>query len=232
MTHSLKIYGASDDLVYVGDNEYDTTPYLLFSDGTQLHIEYGSRGVWDILLVEKGNASAERLFGLEDDAPAKQCHDDPDAPSYSDIMILTWDRPITLVKRGSKRLKAPPPDGSLDFARKVLAVIEKHPGGEHFIHELEPDQYNDLLDALAKLVSLSPDSKTQLRFCITGTLSKPREHFIALVEAAGHVVHRVMSDDTSYLVFGEANGGAKMQAAKRYGTPLLSEDQLIALLFK
>lgn len=234
--NTIKVYGASDDLVYLAGEEYpygsDKPTYALFSDGTQVTVVYGDRGVWEVEIIEQGTAKATKMLGLPDDAPAKQQHGDDDAPPYSDVLLLTADQPITLVKHGKRKLQAPPPDGSMERAKKVIEYIESVDGGSFFIHELEPDTYNDFLDGLAKLLAGKPGKAApshQLTFVITGTLSQPREHFVALIEAAGHKVASSVTGSTSYVLAGD-NPGDKLLEAERREKSVISEQELDTIL--
>ncbi|CAN5481369.1 NAD-dependent DNA ligase LigA [soil metagenome] len=64
---------------------------------------------------------------------------------------------------------------------------------------------------------------------ITGTLSKPRDHFKSLLEAAGAKVAGSISKSTDYLLAGE-NAGSKRTKAESFGTKIVSEDGLPALV--
>jgi len=68
-----------------------------------------------------------------------------------------------------------------------------------------------------------------LTFVITGTLSQPREHFQALIEAAGGKVSGSVSKKTSFLLAGE-NAGSKMAKATELGVKVLDEAAFAALL--
>jgi hypothetical protein len=84
---TVTIYGASDDLIEVeGDirdeftlQDDDDGDYLAFSDGTVLHVEYGSEGIWRIHQSVKGAAEFANVPG-----------DDPE-DNYTDRVTLTGD---------------------------------------------------------------------------------------------------------------------------------------------
>lgn len=65
--------------------------------------------------------------------------------------------------------------------------------------------------------------------CITGTLSKPRDHFVSLIEGQGGKVSGSVSKKTDYLLAGEA-AGSKLQKARDLGVQILDEEQLYRLL--
>jgi DNA ligase (NAD+) len=68
-----------------------------------------------------------------------------------------------------------------------------------------------------------------LTFVITGTLSRPRPEFQALIEQHGGKVTSSITSATSYLLCGEG-GGTKRTKAEKLGVPLLDEPALLALL--
>lgn len=65
--------------------------------------------------------------------------------------------------------------------------------------------------------------------CITGTLSKPRDHFVFLIESYGGKVSGSVSKKTDYLLAGEA-AGSKFQKARDLGVRILNEEQFRTLL--
>ncbi|HXN32371.1 MAG TPA: NAD-dependent DNA ligase LigA [Polyangiaceae bacterium] len=67
-------------------------------------------------------------------------------------------------------------------------------------------------------------------FCVTGVLSKKREDVTADIRAAGGEVHDGVKKDTTYLVIGDKTGKSKLAQAKKYGTKILAENELYALI--
>lgn len=67
-------------------------------------------------------------------------------------------------------------------------------------------------------------------FCVTGVLSRRREDVHADIRAAGGSVHDKVKKDTSYLVIGEKVGKAKIDAARKRGTQVISESELQVML--
>jgi DNA ligase (NAD+) len=68
-------------------------------------------------------------------------------------------------------------------------------------------------------------------YVITGTLERlSREEATAALEALGAKVAGSVSSKTSGLIVGEEPGGSKVKGAQKHGTPILSEDELVALL--
>jgi len=60
---------------------------------------------------------------------------------------------------------------------------------------------------------------------ITGTLSKPRDEFKAILESLGAKVTNSVSKKTDFLLYGE-NAGSKLEKAKKLGVALLTEEDL------
>ena len=83
---SIKVFGASDDLIEVeGDIEeefshLDDTAYLCFSDGTILSVEFSRSGIWRIVSIVSGTAAVSIV-----QAPAN------DDDNYSDVATIEGD---------------------------------------------------------------------------------------------------------------------------------------------
>ena len=67
-------------------------------------------------------------------------------------------------------------------------------------------------------------------FCVTGVLSQKREDVHALLRAAGAQVHDAVKKNTTHLVAGDKTGKSKLEQAKKYGTKVVTEAELNALL--
>ena len=67
------------------------------------------------------------------------------------------------------------------------------------------------------------------KFVLTGSLSQPREDVQELIEAAGGHASSSVSKNTDYVVAGE-NAGSKRAKAESLGVPVISEDELLAML--
>jgi DNA ligase (NAD+) len=67
-------------------------------------------------------------------------------------------------------------------------------------------------------------------FCVTGTLSKPREQIHAELEALGGEIHTSVKKGTTYLVAGDKVGQTKLEAARKKGAQIIDEAALRALL--
>jgi DNA ligase (NAD+) len=76
-----------------------------------------------------------------------------------------------------------------------------------------------------------PQPLKGMTFCITGTLSTSgRDEMIAKIESLGGVVKSSCTKTTTHLVAGENPGGSKTKAATKYGTTVISEADLYALM--
>jgi DNA ligase (NAD+) len=66
--------------------------------------------------------------------------------------------------------------------------------------------------------------------CVTGVLSKKREEVCADIRAAGGEVHESVKKTTTYLVAGDKTGKSKLEQAKKFGTKVISQEELRHLL--
>jgi DNA ligase (NAD+) len=69
-----------------------------------------------------------------------------------------------------------------------------------------------------------------MTFCVTGVLSRKREDVHADIRAAGGEVHDSVKKTTTYLVAGDKTGKSKLDQAKKYGTKVITEQELQTLL--
>lgn len=229
-TYSIKIYGASDDLVYVDNEEYgsfDKPFYALFSDGTQIKIQYGANdATWLIQTIIHGTAKLNYYRGQENDADLSVFHNDPDAPTYSDVIILISNEPIKLVKYGHKKLSSLIANSSL--TDKIIALIENTAGGGFFLHELEADDFNSFKEKLDEIAT--GKTKEVLIFAITGTLTRPRNDIVEAIEKAGNRFSTVLNSKTDYLVVGVDPGESKLEKARELGTKMIKEGDFIKII--
>jgi DNA ligase (NAD+) len=63
-------------------------------------------------------------------------------------------------------------------------------------------------------------------FCVTGSLSLPRERVHEILRRAGAQIHETVKRDTTDLVAGEKVGKAKLDKARKLGVRVLSEAEL------
>lgn len=67
-------------------------------------------------------------------------------------------------------------------------------------------------------------------FCVTGVLSRKREDVHALLRAAGATVFDSVKKGTTYLVAGDKTGKTKLDQAKKFGTRVVTEEEMDTLL--
>ena len=65
---------------------------------------------------------------------------------------------------------------------------------------------------------------------LTGTLSRPRGEYAKLIEEAGGIVQSAVTSKTRYLIAGENTGVTKTEKARKLGTEVINEQQLLDLL--
>lgn len=68
-----------------------------------------------------------------------------------------------------------------------------------------------------------------MTFAITGTLSKPRDHFERLIAEHGGKATTALSKTTSYLLAG-SGGGSKREKANKQGIPIIDETQFMQMI--
>ena len=66
-------------------------------------------------------------------------------------------------------------------------------------------------------------------FVITGTLSRPRDEFSALIESLGGKVSGSVSSKTSFVLYGQ-NAGSKFDKAQNLGVRCIDESEFNALI--
>jgi len=69
-----------------------------------------------------------------------------------------------------------------------------------------------------------------MNVCVTGVLSRKREDVHAAIRAAGGEVHDSVKKTTTFLVAGDKTGKSKLDQAKKYGTKVLTEAALYAMI--
>ncbi len=65
---------------------------------------------------------------------------------------------------------------------------------------------------------------------LTGTLSRPRGEYAAMIEAAGGIVQSAVTSKTRYLIAGDNVGATKINKARSLGTEVIDEARLLELL--
>ena len=164
MKHTQHIYGASDDLIELEGNINDELGggeepyYLLFNDGSLIEIVYDEDGLWAVNRVRAGTAEVERLIAPDREAQKGYLtHDKKTAPAYSDLLTLTWTKKLELVKHGSTKFGTPTPAQAKLEARAndVIACLSGFGGFDDWWHDIDNDDKNDIIAALAKVLDKS-----------------------------------------------------------------------------
>jgi DNA ligase (NAD+) len=105
-----------------------------------------------------------------------------------------------------------------------------------FLHD---DEQRALMQKLVALGVGRPQPRAEVAaegplkgssFCVTGVLSKKREDVHADIRAAGGEVHDSVKKNTTYLVAGDKTGKSKLDQAKKFGTKVVTEKELYALI--
>ena len=231
--HSVRIYGTSDDLVELdGDvdeeiSSFNQPTYLLFNDGSQIKIEYDpdKTACWRIEVVTKGDAAHSEIRKGIDEGES-----DVVPSAYSDLLVLTWDKPLELVKRGHRKLKMVPKDEAtgMALAKKVIELLADRRGFDDWFHDIDEDAKNELMEELAIVLGQTIGGKPNVEkktFAITGTLSLPRKDIVSLIEEAGHAFSSAIRVGVDYLVVGE-DAGSKAGQARKMGIKTLDETEL------
>lgn len=81
-----------------------------------------------------------------------------------------------------------------------------------------------------KKVSAASGALAGVGCVLTGSLSRPRHEYAAMIEAAGGIVQSSVTSKTKYLIAGENVGASKTEKARKLGTQVIGESDLLALL--
>ena len=96
------------------------------------------------------------------------------------------------------------------------------------------DAHRELLLDLETVLDIQPPGEGPLdgkAICITGELSMPRKAAEKLIMDAGGTPKGSVSKKTAFLVTNDPDtGSGKMKKAKKYGVPIINEDQLMQLV--
>jgi DNA ligase (NAD+) len=105
-------------------------------------------------------------------------------------------------------------------AEAIVKGLEKRSG---MIDELL--QYVDIIEVETKNGVFTGKS-----FCVTGTLTRKRSEIHAMIEAQGGTVKSSVGKGLDYLVAGANVGAGKTAKAEKYGTEVISEDELMEMV--
>jgi DNA ligase (NAD+) len=104
-------------------------------------------------------------------------------------------------------------------------------------HSLHSDKKQELIKELADFgLNMKAEEENKVgttlqgkAFCITGTLSRPREEIKKLIEDHSGKVLASITAHTDYLVAGEG-GGTKRAKAEKLEIPIITEEQLMEMI--
>ncbi len=154
-----KVFGSSDDRVNlmgeVSDELEggDEDTFIRFTNGTYIKIAYNDEGIWRASVLDYGRAKVRKQHGIPDDEESdmvSQAHEDTDAPSYSDVVIIESEEPIGLESWGHKPLS--PPRAGLTKAKAIIGMIESRAGGDAWWSDIDQDAKTEILDEIARIV--------------------------------------------------------------------------------
>ena len=116
-------------------------------------------------------------------------------------------------------------DGFGGIMAESVARFFAQPESRHFVAQLEKAGVN-----LTSQAAPTGDKLSGLTFVLTGTLpTLSRAEATALIEQYGGKAAGSVSKKTSYVVAGE-EAGSKLQKAQELGVPIITEDELRAML--
>jgi len=69
-----------------------------------------------------------------------------------------------------------------------------------------------------------------ITFCLTGTLSRTRDEYIRIISENGGLVKSAITREVDYLVTGDKTGATKMNKARRFNIPCISENELVNMV--
>lgn len=115
----------------------------------------------------------------------------------------------------------------VEAAKAVLAFFQGE-YGRHFAERMAKLGIDPLRERKAMGSGIGPLSG--MGCVITGTLSRPRGEYAALIEAAGGIVQSSVTSKTRFLIAGENVGVAKTEKARALGTEVINEARLLELL--
>ena len=114
-----------------------------------------------------------------------------------------------------------------EAARAVLSFFESD-YGRSFLERMAALGINPVSEKRAPTASEGP--LVGMGCVLTGTLSRARSEYAALIEAAGGIVQGAVTSKTKYLIAGANVGASKTAKAKALGTEVIDEEKLLRLL--
>ncbi|TFG73495.1 MAG: NAD-dependent DNA ligase LigA [Anaerolineales bacterium] len=118
-----------------------------------------------------------------------------------------------------------------------IGPVTAHSIYSWFHHQHNQRMVWKLRNAGMQLIATKPDqegqnltSLSELTFVITGTLSRSRDDYKAMIESYGGKVVNTVSKNTSYLIVGEDPGASKLSKAQALNIQILDEKSLNELI--
>lgn len=110
-------------------------------------------------------------------------------------------------------------------AREMVAWL-KNPHNQELLTRLE----NELTFIQPTITSVNSSAVIGKTFVVTGSLAKiSRDELHEKIRFAGGIVGSAVSKSTSFLVKGDG-GGSKYETAQQLGVPIITEDEVLAML--
>jgi DNA ligase (NAD+) len=90
---------------------------------------------------------------------------------------------------------------------------------------------DDLLSQGIKIKEIKVGNLSNMSFCLTGAMVNKRQVLESMIADAGGIVKSGVNKDLSFLVIADVNStSSKAVNARKFGTKLISEDQLLEML--
>lgn len=135
---------------------------------------------------------------------------------------------IKLEADGDHKLKMTNPIGTVS-TQKLLGYF-RSPAGQHVMETMAALGINPAAESYVEnAASAARGPLSGLTFVLTGALSRPRPEFEKMIAAAGGKATGSVTKNTNYLVAGEG-GGSKRDKAAKLNIPIITEQDLLAML--
>lgn len=135
---------------------------------------------------------------------------------------------IKLEADGDHKLKMTNPIGTVS-TQKLLGYF-RSPAGQHVMETMAALGINPAAESYVEnAASAAQGPLSGLTFVLTGALSRPRPEFEKMIAAAGGKATGSVTKNTNYLVAGEG-GGSKRDKAAKLNIPIITEQDLLAML--
>ena len=115
----------------------------------------------------------------------------------------------------------------VEAAKAVLGFFESE-YGKSFLERMLSLGIDPVRGASASVATEGPLAGAGC--VLTGSLSRPRGEYAALIEKAGGIVQSAVTSKTKYLIAGANVGATKTEKARKLGTEVIDEARLLELL--